>query len=238
MEMLYFLYKLGQFIIDRYSVIGPNFRIRGMNYMCIKETAEMLIYQFLNRSNKNRALIVGLDGLGGAGKTTFSQKVEQELRGANYKIRTFHLDDHIVEKNKRYQTGHEEWYEYYYLQWDIKGIVTNLLEPLNNCHHTRLPFYDKSTDSISAKRIDVLANSIVIIEGIFLQRKEWKDLFDFIIFIDCPFELRQKRVLNRDSYIGDFQVRLQKYTERYWLGEKHYINTVKPADIADLVINV
>lgn len=206
--------------------------------MCVKEMAEMLNYQFLNRSNKNRALVVGLDGLGGAGKTTFSQNVEQELRGSNYKVTTFHLDDHIVEKNKRYQTGHEEWYEYYYLQWDIEGIVTNLLEPLNNSHHILLPFYDKFTDSIFTKRIDVLANSIVLIEGIFLQRKEWKNFFDFIAFLDCPFELRQKRVLNRDSYIGDFQVRLKKYSERYWLGEKHYINTVKPASIADLVINV
>ena len=31
----------------------------------------------------------------------------------------FHIDDHIVERNKRYHTGYEEWYEYYYLQWDI-----------------------------------------------------------------------------------------------------------------------
>ncbi|MBD7984305.1 uridine kinase [Sporosarcina sp. Sa2YVA2] len=204
--------------------------------MCIKETTAMLNDQFLNRSNKDRAFIVGVDGLGGAGKTTFSKKVARALIEADYNVTIFHLDDHIVEMSKRYQTGHEEWYEYYYLQWDIKRIITNLLEPLHNCHQTLLPFYDKSTDSISTKRIDILANSIVIIEGIFLQRKEWKSFFDFIVFVDCPFEVRRQRVLYRDSYIGDIQVRLKKYTERYWVGERHYIRTVKPATIADLVI--
>lgn len=206
--------------------------------MCIRETTAILNDQFLNRSKKDRALIVGVDGLGGAGKTTFTRRVEQELIEADYNVNIFHLDDHIVEMSKRYQTGHEEWYEYYYLQWDIKGIITNLLEPLHNCHHTLLPFYDKSTDSISTKRIDIVANSIVLIEGVFLQRKEWRNFFDFIVFVDCPFELRQQRVLNRDSYIGDFQVRFKKYSERYWVGEKHYIKTVKPASIADLVISV
>lgn len=42
--------------------------------MFVRETAETLYNQFLNRSNKNRPLIVGLDGLGGAGKTTFAKK--------------------------------------------------------------------------------------------------------------------------------------------------------------------
>lgn len=206
--------------------------------MCIQETSEMLNYQFLNRSNKNQPLVVGIDGLGGAGKTNFSKKIEQELRKFNCNVSTFHLDDHIVEKNKRYQTGHEEWYEYYYLQWDINEIVTSLLEPLNNGDHTHLPFYDKSTDSITMIRIDILPNSIVFIEGIFLQRKEWKGYFDFIVFLDCPFEVRQKRVLYRDSYIGDFTARLKKYTERYWLAERHYIKIVRPASIADLVLNI
>ncbi|PIC70108.1 uridine kinase [Sporosarcina sp. P16b] len=202
------------------------------------ETAETLYNQFLNRPNKNRPLIVGLDGLGGAGKTTFVKMVKQKLKGYNCKVNIVHLDDHIVEKNKRYHTGYEEWYEFYYLQWDIDGLLNTFLKSLYNSEHLHLSFYDKSTDSISNRQVDVLAGSIVLIEGIFLQRKEWKIFFDYVIFLNCPFELRKERVLNRDSYIGEYQDRLKKYTERYWLGEKHYLDTINPYSIADLVINI
>lgn len=202
------------------------------------ETAETLYNQYLNRHNKNRPLIVGFDGLGGAGKTTFVKKVKQELKGYNCAVNLVHLDDHIVKRNNRYHTGNEEWYEYYYLQWDIDGLLNTLLKPLYNSEHINLSFYDKSTDSISNRQVDVLTNSIVIIEGIFLQRKEWRSFFDYVVFLNCPFELRRERVLNRDSYIGEYQVRLKKYTERYWLGEKHYLKTINPRSIADLLINM
>lgn len=150
----------------------------------------------------------------------------------------FHLDEHIVERNKRYHTGYEEWYEYYFLQWDIGGLLNSLLTPLHNSNHLNLSFYDKSTDSISHRQVEVFTNSIVLIEGIFLQRKEWKSIFDYVIFIDCPLELRKERVLGRDSYIGDYNERLKKYTERYWPGEKHYLDTINPRISADLVRDI
>lgn len=204
--------------------------------MSVKATAVTLYSKFKNRSNQNRPLLVGIDGLGGAGKTCFIKELGQELESLNCEMSMFHLDDHIVEKNKRYQTGHEEWYEYYYLQWDIEGLIKNLLDPLHNHDHVVLPFYQKSADVIFARQVDVLQNSIVLIEGIFLQRKEWKSYFDFVVFLNCPFELRRERVLRRDAYLGDYSARLKKYRERYWLGEQHYMKTVKPLTAADLII--
>lgn len=206
--------------------------------MSIKGMAERVLTEFSTRCNKERPLIVGVDGLSGAGKTTFIKKIEQELSNNNCEVVTFHLDDHIVERDKRYQTGHEEWYEYYYLQWNVKGVITNLFEPLHNsCKNINLPYYDKFTDSTVTKQITVASDSIVLIEGIFLQRDEWKAFYDFIIFLDCPRELRYERVLNRDLYIGDYQARLTKYQRRYWLGEKHYLDSVIPINSADLVYN-
>lgn len=59
----------------------------------------------------HRPFIVAVDGLGGAGKTTLVQQLKHDLNG----IVTIHIDDHIVERKKRYHTGHDEWFEYYQL---------------------------------------------------------------------------------------------------------------------------
>lgn len=204
--------------------------------MPIKEIVEDLFIQFLKRSNETRPLIVGIDGLGGAGKTSLVKDIERELTTKDCKVTTFHLDNHIVEKNKRYQTGYEEWYEYYYLQWDLEGLSTKLFTRLHHgCNRIHLPCYDRNTDSTSTKQINVISNSIVLIESVFLQREEWRSYFDFVIYLDCPEKLREKRILNRDSYIGDNRAIVHKYENRYWLAEKHYLETIKPMERADLV---
>lgn len=201
--------------------------------MCI---AEEIKFQFSNRSQKERPLLVAIDGLSGAGKTTLVKKLENELIKDKCKAIIIHIDDHIVERNKRYNTGYEEWYEYYYLQWDIKMLTSTFFEMLyNNSNKLTLPFYNKSTDTISTKQINVTSDSIVIIEGIFLQRKEWRSFYDYIIYIDCPRDSRYERVLKRDSYIGDYQAILTKYKRRYWLGEEHYLNIENPIEKADKI---
>lgn len=205
----------------------------------MKKTVEKILFQFSTRTNKQRPFIVGIDGLGGAGKTTISKKIEQELINRNYQVVTFHLDDHIVERNKRYDTGYEEWYEYYYLQWDIKHLTTYFFGCL---HHNKSPmsldYYDKNTDSFTKKEIEITSDCIVLIEGVFLQRKEWRKFYDLIIFLSCSDDVRQKRVLNRDSYIGDHEARLKKYQTRYWLGEKHYLDKQQPTKNANIIYQV
>jgi uridine kinase len=203
--------------------------------MYVNEVVNELLSRFENRTNKERPFIIADDGLSGAGKTTLVKKLENEMEN-KCNISLFHIDDHIVERDKRYNTPFEEWYEYYYLQWDIDMISEKLLKKLhsNNLELT-LPYYDKSIDKNATRKVSITPNSIILIEGIFLQRREWIAFYDYSIFLDCPKEIRYERVLNRDLYIGDSQTRLDKYKRRYWLGEEHYLNTEEPIKKANKI---
>ena len=207
--------------------------------MAANEITKSILFQYSGRTNINRPFLVAIDGLSGAGKTTLIKRIESEIRSNDYKVMIIHIDDHIVKRNKRYDTGYEEWYEYYYLQWDVEMLVNHLFETLhNNSLELVLPYYNHSTDSFTTKQTPIPSDAIVLIEGIFLQRKEWQSFYDYIIFLDCPREIRYKRVLERDSYIGDYQARLDKYKRRYWPGEDHYMKEVKPIENADVVIDI
>ena len=46
--------------------------------------------------------ILGVDGLSRSGKTTFVNKLSHMLQEKNIPICVFHMDDYIVERNKRY----------------------------------------------------------------------------------------------------------------------------------------
>ncbi|WP_215143457.1 kinase [Exiguobacterium qingdaonense] len=179
-----------------------------------------------------RPFVVAIDGLSGAGKTTLVSYL-----GGEPGMCVLHIDDYIVERDKRYQTGQPEPTEYYALQWDVSRLENELFRPLRNgMAELTLPRYVYERDVIVEEVVDVSSASIIVVEGIFLQRPEWRPYFDYVIYLDCPREVRYERVLNRDTYLGDPTARLEKYKRRYWPGEDLYLQHVDPKRGADIVL--
>lgn len=203
--------------------------------MWLDELVDLLITNFKNRAETKRPFIIGLDGLGGAGKTSLAKKLQKEMQQFTH-VSCFHIDDYIVKTKKRYNTGYEEWYEYYYLQWDISYIRQHFLKRLYDSTEIRLFVYDKLKDEHNLKTHKIENDSIVIIEGVFLQRREWKKYYDYILFLDCLWQLKKERVLDRDLYIGNERDRLTKYENRYWPAEHHYVKVENPMESAHTVI--
>ena len=204
--------------------------------MSLISILDTLLNHYTKHNKFNHPFIVGVDGLGGAGKTTFVKNLKEQLKDKGHEVITIHMDDYIVESSKRYKTGYEEWYEYYYLQWNIDLLLTELFQPLfNGANMVNLPLYNRTNDTVSKQRIQIQSNSIVLIEGVFIQRREWREFFNFVIFIDCPHNIRKNRVLYRDKYIGDYQYRLNKYQNRYWIAEDNYIEIENPLEKADVL---
>jgi uridine kinase len=188
------------------------------------------LLNFISSNDTNDRFILGLDGLSRSGKTTLSQKLCKSLKEKNIPYQIIHIDDHIVERTKRYHTGHEEWVEYYHLQWDVEWLTYQLFEKLKISGELNLPFYDVESDTTKLKTIQLPIHGVIVIEGVFLQRKEWRRFFDRVVYLDCP---RSKRFVRESE---DAQENLSKFTNRYWKAEDYYLSTVSPKEQADLVI--
>jgi uridine kinase len=182
------------------------------------------------RRNVSRRFILGIDGLSRSGKTTFAEKLREMLVQTQTNVCLFHIDDHIVERSRRYNTGFEEWYEYYNLQWDVEYLRENLFAKVRECSEIEIPFYDHDLDAQFTKTVRISGECVVIIEGVFLQRKEWREFFDYLVFLDCPRETRFSR--------EDQRVRgnIEKFRNRYWKAEDFYLDSVRPLAGADMVI--
>lgn len=192
---------------------------------------------YLQKNKPNKTFLLGIDGLSGSGKTTLTAQLQKACYYKNIPVIVIHLDDHIVPREQRYGTGQEEWIEYYYLQWDRprwRELLQYFRKPLDQS--IQLEYYQKELDQYDVRSVQLTSQTFIIIEGVFLQREEWRSFFDFVIYLDVPRDVRDKRVLKRDAYIGSMEERLAKYQRRYWPAEDYYLENVQPKKFADLVM--
>jgi uridine kinase len=193
--------------------------------------AVTLLENELSRLNLDNRILIGVDGLSRSGKTTIVKKLSQSLEEKGISTYVFHLDELIVERKRRYKTGFEPWYEYYQLQWDIDWLANNFYSKLRVAKELMVPFYDSELDKQKLEKVFLPEFCYIIIEGVFLQRKEWKDFFDYTVFIDSSREERFQRE-NKET-----QANIEKFQQRYWKAEEYYMEVEEPKNQADLILN-
>lgn len=191
----------------------------------------------INKIAANNIRVIGIDGLGGAGKSTISEILCKELEDNNYHVILLHVDDFIYERDIRYNSEYPEWQCYYELQWRFDYFSETIKKIKNSKRdYIDIELYDKDNNTYFQQCFPIHNNTIVIAEGIFLQKKEFNTVFDYMIYIDVPENVRLERVLKRDLYIGDKQEIIAKYKNRYFPAEHKYIEEYRPKSNADFVI--
>lgn len=198
---------------------------------------ETLYENIINRVDVNNISIIGIDGPGGAGKSTISEKICQKLEDNNYHPILLHIDDFIHVREVRYNSAYPDWQCYYDLQWRFDYFL-NVIKEIKSGKkdYIDIALYDKDKDTYIDQCFGINENSIVIVEGVFLQRKEFKHIFDYMVYMDIPEKVRLDRVLKRDTYIGDEKQIVDKYKNRYFPAEHKYVEEYQPQNNADFVI--
>ncbi|XXM71139.1 kinase [Lysinibacillus sphaericus] len=189
------------------------------------------MFKKILHGNESKLIVIGVDGLSRSGKTTYVNKVEKFLEENHIIHVCLHLDDFIETRSKRYNTGYEEWKEYYFLQWNVEKLGKDLFEGLRSSTLLNLPFYSSDKDVQISKDVILPSTGCILIEGVFLQREEWKGYFDYVIYLNCDRETR----FERESELT--QTHLEKFEKRYWKAEDYYLKKVKPEESADYIIN-
>lgn len=174
--------------------------------------------------------VIGIDGLSRSGKTTLSDGLANYLNEQAISHHIFHIDDFVVERAERYGTGYEEWFEYYCIQWDVDWLRQNFFEQLREANELRLPLYDRISDTRTIQHVKLPATCLIFVEGVFLQRQEWRNFFDLMVFVECPEDVRVERELRT---LGKTMEQLEN---RYHKGEDYYLQTVHPKERADVII--
>ena len=177
----------------------------------------------------SRVYLVGIDGLGGAGKSVLADKIRQQLEVGQIPVDTVHNDDFYLSSSSRSR-----------LPWNLKPIGGDfdwmrlhdqVLAPLRAGLIAKYARYDWPSDRL-AEQHEIQSHGVILIEGVYSTRAELRDLFDFRVWVECPREVRLSRGLARDGE----SVRSIWVNE--WIpAEDRYYNEHRPHIFAHVVVN-
>ena len=186
----------------------------------------------------SKPFIVGINGIDTSGKTLFMESLARFLVSQRYDVQVINLDDFHNPARVR-NSGDDPVESYYANGFDIKTLVDKLLIPVRDEteNSVSLTLLNLDTDRYEVeKTYSFTKDTVVLLEGVYLFRKELSPFIDYKIFLDVPFEEARRRAAGRDVRRFGGEI-LKKYDEKYLPAQKRYLAEYPPVETADLIIN-
>ena len=180
---------------------------------------------------------IGIDGVDGAGKTTFADELAQTLASGERPIIRASVDSFHNPQAIRYQRGRESPEGFFLDSFNYSALKQALLDPLSpggSRNYFTAMFDWKSDSPLTVAPQHAAMNSILIFDGIFLHRPELRGYWDFSIFLDVAFSVSIPRGAGRGYGSSD---PADEKNRRYVQGQKLYLQAAAPQTHATLVID-
>lgn len=186
-------------------------------------------------------LKVAIDGVDNAGKTQLAKELTFPLKRSNRQVISISIDGFHHPKQYRYRRGEYSPEGYYYDSFDLDALKRFVLEPFspNGNRKFRRKIFDYTVDmAFDSPWETVQENSILLFDGIFLQKQELDSYWDIKIFIDIDEDVSLDRAIKRDLYYyHSLDIIERKYHQRYFPAHKIYFERCHPKQRADIIID-
>jgi uridine kinase len=177
--------------------------------------------------------LVGIDGVDGAGKSTFADELAEVVGGRRPVVRAT-IDRFHRPAAARYARGRTSPEGFYLDSFDLDSVTTRLLDPFRRGDAVVTGVFDHRRDEPDvADPIDPASDAVLLFDGIFLHRPELADRWDLSVFLDVRPEVSVARLAARDGSDPDPTA---ASNARYVEGQRMYLRTVDPASRADIVV--
>jgi uridine kinase len=187
-------------------------------------------------------LRVAVDGLTGAGKTSFGHELAAALHGQGRATMRASMDDFKHPWRHAREHGYDRLSGegYYRNAYDFASARDLLLGPAGPsgtgevalCGHDPLTGIDHRDTKVSAP-----AGAILIVDSVFAFRPEYNDCWEYRIWLDVDPETALSRGIARDRAAEGADEAARVHRDRYLAAATIYLAEVDPQSLADVIID-
>ncbi len=184
-------------------------------------------------------VLVGIDGVDGAGKTTLADHVAERVRATGRPVVRASVDGFHRPAEQRYRRGRASAEGYYRDSYDLEALRAHLLDPCSPAGSGvyRDAVFDVGSDQpVAGAAALAPPDAVVIVDGLFLHRPELRDYWDYSVFLEVDFEVSVPRGAARGAAFGSPDPAAVS-NRRYVDGNRLYFREAAPREFASLVVD-
>lgn len=185
---------------------------------------------------ETRCLLVGISGIDGCGKGYVARQLEARLalHGVTPAILNVDAWLNLPEKRFNQKDPADNFYENA-IRFD--QFFTQLALPLRERRsiHLVADLIEESASQYRRHTYDFKDVSVILVEGIFLFKRQYRTHFDLAIWIDCSFPTALARAIDRAQEGLSAAKTIAAYETIYFPAQRIHLTHDNPREHADLI---
>lgn len=186
-------------------------------------------------------LRVGVDGVCGAGKSTFARELAEAVARTGRCVVRIDSDGFHHRRDRRYRQGRDSARGYYEDAYDFDSLGEKVLRPLGPCgsREYATKVHDLGSDAVIVDAVAVAPeDAVVIFDATFIQIETLEGLWDEVIYLDADEAAALDRGIARDAdALGGESAARAAYQTRYMAACRLYLAERAPRSRASIVVN-
>ena len=182
-------------------------------------------------------VIVAVDGVDGAGKTVFADRLAEVFAEEGGAVFRASIDGFHRPRADRYARGRTSPEGYYRDSFDYATFRRVLIDPFRTGGGAgfQLAVHDVARDAaVESEWVTAPRDAVLIVDGVFLHRPELRDLWDWSVWLEVPFPVSYARMAVRDGSDPDPDA---PTNARYRQGQELYLREADPRRVASALVD-
>ncbi len=186
-------------------------------------------------------VIIAVDGIDGAGKTTFADGFAEVFAEKGAAVYRASVDGFHRPRAERYARGRTSPEGFYRDSYDYATLRRVLIDPFRDGAQTsgatgfQLAAFDVARDAVEESQwVTAPRDAVLVLDGIFLHRPELRDLWDWSVWLDVPESIASRRLAERDGSDPDPAA---PSNARYRQGQAIYLREAQPEAAASAIVD-
>ena len=183
-----------------------------------------------------RSLLVGVSGIDGCGKGYFAAQLQAHLALHGVIPAVVNADGWLNLPHKRFDQNAPA-VNFYENAIRLDQFFSQLVLPLRDRRsiHLEADFVEETASGYRKHTYDYQDVSVVLVEGIFLFKPQYRKYFDLAIWVDCSFPTALARAIDRAQEGLSAANTIAAYDTIYFPAQRIHLAQDKPRENADLI---
>jgi uridine kinase len=201
---------------------------------------EQIVRKILERRTNipdTRSLLVGVSGIDGCGKGYLAAQLQAHLALHGVIPVILNVDGWLNLPQKRFDQSAPA-VNFYENAIRLDQFFSQLVLPLRDRRsvHLEADFVEETASDYRKHTYDYKDVSVVLVEGIFLFKRQYRKYFDLAIWIDCSFPTALARTIGRAQEGLSPANTIAAYDTIYFPAQRIHLAQDKPRENADLIL--